>query len=211
MRFKNYLNEEDIESLIEKLEKDCKPFLEKVKNLNNILVRQSKKAPKGLYDLKTVHINRNPRDTPIFLHKKIDNYLEKKYGWKARSNGLFCWSTKKLSKVEKNPRVALVFPIGNFDFLWNPEVSDLYQLLVDISLDLHYRRPEHLDKDKDFEKLWNALLEDKTLDEYTNKNLEKALQTENEIIINCDRYYYVNMESEFLQKLEDRWNVKLRG
>ena len=70
-------------------------------------------------------------------------------------------------------RPYAIFPIGNFDYLWNPRLDDMYNLLTSIA-------PTQV-----------AATMEKLLPTYNTNDLKKAIQSDVEIMIWTQEYYYL--------------------
>ena len=78
---------------------------------------------KGL-GVKGSRIDRLPVDTRKDVSDILDNCFVEKFGIKLRSSGVF---TSKLPTVASDyGRPYLFFPIGDYQYFWNPDVKDLY-------------------------------------------------------------------------------------
>ncbi len=161
--------------------------------------------------------NRKPLDTPIKLHNILDKMFQKKFGWKARSEGVFAagkWYFSG-SKDTYYGDTYLFFPIGNFKYVWSPKIDDLYEDLhwsiTEFFRDKESRKEimakkwndEPLDKYEDFEdfiKLKEKEIEEdmigklqKIVNTYKSNNLHNVLGEGNkEMAFKCDSYYLVN-------------------
>ena len=171
MRLRKHLTEStDMVALFNKYEdeidKNCQPYIRMIKHSPNILVRSDPKL--GLYDVhrKFVRTNRRPMDMSDDMHNKIDEFFLKKFGWRARSNVVFCKGNKR-----KKIFSFLLFPIGKFKFLWSPKVNDLYNSDLKNMYSHYYKE-------------WNDIK-----DTYIDNDFRKALSSEHEIMINCKEYY----------------------
>jgi hypothetical protein len=61
---------------------------------------------------------------PDELHDYLDEQFKKKFGWKARSEGVFCVRSKQIAYNYGNP--YSVFPIGNYKYIYSNKIHDLY-------------------------------------------------------------------------------------
>ena len=55
----------------------------------------------------------------------------RKFKWKPRSTGVFCTGDKEQAKGYGG--LATVWPIGNFKYIWNPEIRDFLDVAIDLS------------------------------------------------------------------------------
>ena len=193
MRLTQYINEtkeidpDDIDILIEK---DCNPWLKESKGIP--VYRGAKNKPYAYRG--TVLTDRKPRDTDIQIQKTFDNVIQKKYGFKPRSSGLFV--TGGLFQCQRYGRVYEIFPIGKFKFLWSATIRDFYAevgrwnssyrvTLLDAGVDTKELTKELVYKRPDFHELVGNHIER----EYTDKKIMAAIRSEKEIMIVCKEYY----------------------
>lgn len=123
----------------------CYPFVELSKSCITPLMlwrgtsqkfirENGKEVGKLVYEINHIK-NRNPVDTPLILHDKLNTEFEKKFGWKVR-NGVFCTTDKGWSQTHASisssktdgfdyPEPYLFVPIGNFKYCWSPKYRDL--------------------------------------------------------------------------------------
>jgi len=84
-------------------------------------------------------------DMPDNIHKALDIMFNKYYGWKARSNSIFCTGLRS-DASEYGERVYLIFPVGKYKYLYNPYIPDLYIELNNGNIDNEFEewyRNEH--------------------------------------------------------------------
>lgn len=115
--------------------------------------------------------DRKPRDSSIELHNEADEYFFKKFGIKFRSQSIFC--TGDIQSAKKYGKVAKIKPIGDSQICWSPKCFDLIE-----KEDFHWMTTEEF------------ILEN----EYQIGNLDKAIESGNEIMIHCDRYEIIQHE-----------------
>lgn len=121
-------DDEEFEEIISILENECKQFLDEVKEGKvGPIFRGAKNVDdtytKGL-GVKGSRIDRAPLDTRKNVSEILDNCFEEKFGLKLRSSGVFA---SKLPTVASDyGRPYLFFPIGDYEYFWNPDVKDLY-------------------------------------------------------------------------------------
>ncbi len=230
MRLRNYiLNEEivdDAEDIVDILNEDCKPILNVLKKYDYkyFLYRGSRSIADNFQKI-TPRKNRKPLNTPIKLHNILDKMFQKKFGWKARSEGVF--AAGQLYPLDEYGPSYLFFPIGNFKYVWSPEIEDLYEefdidtlnwfkgsgyksdilyqyyndymadnVTVDVEDLLTFE--QWVEKNIDgLEKDFIEIVENK-LNSYTNKGLDKVLKIGTiEIMFKCKDYYMVDTEFWF--------------
>lgn len=68
--------------------------------------------------------DRYPKDTPSSYHFIADNIFYDKFGWKARSEGVFVISDYGIAKSYNRPHIFL--PVNGYKYLWSNKYKDLY-------------------------------------------------------------------------------------
>ena len=109
--------EDSLNDAIDLIKKDCKPYLKLIKTPKRMAVRDEKRLQ--FFSKGYVRKDRRPKDTNIEVHEKLDKLFLEKFEWRARSNSVFTWIISGVMK-------PLFFPIGKFDYIWSPNVYDLY-------------------------------------------------------------------------------------
>lgn len=138
--FNMSLNSKEIDDALSIIEKDCQYYFNLLKsNPENLIILYRgeseaflKKNP-NLLDLEyfqklKLRKNRGPKDMDFEIHQKLDNLFDQKFGIKLRSNSLFCTRDYNMA-AGYGDFVCLVFPIGKFEYYWNPDVIDLFSIL----------------------------------------------------------------------------------
>ena len=197
MRLQKYINNNLNESymvkdwleVVDKLKQDCKPFIREKKK-GKWLYRGIKKSMPPV-DIVKPRKNRKPRDMPEDLHDELDYKFKEEFGWKSRSEGVFCTSNMTDAGYYGEP--FIIYPIGKFKYVWSKQISDLYMYLKrnGIIQEVLYQTPtsnklEQIAKD--------------IVDLYQEHNLDDAMDEESEVSILCDSYYALDMW--FLEPLD---------
>ena len=203
MRLNKYINEskividtEDPDEIASILRNSCSKYLHM---LNSISGRMGKKMIyRGISNTKsnfmqvTPRKDRKPLDTPPIIHNYLDDLFKKKFGWKARSEGVMT-STRPRRMYG---RMYYFFPADGFKFLYSNEVNDLYMDLEDRlqMIDDPYS-DELLSLDTitldDLMKPEVQKIAKKLIDTYQqNKNFKDVYSHSTEIMWKC-KYYYV--------------------
>jgi hypothetical protein len=198
MRFKQYLIEKDetkeVSADILKVRKDCKIFINwmKTNKLTNPIFRGRNNVDD--ITLMTRRRNRTPMNTRLPLQKILDSLFQEKFGWKPRSAGVF--TSANVSQVQSYGRANIFFPIGNYRYVWNPEISDLF-CSMDMSnaqqcIGFDSEKNAHVLKKGTKEKATTHL--QKLVDGCIDYDLEKAIkeQLPREIMFDVNRYYLIS-------------------
>lgn len=142
---------------------------------------------------------RRPLNTPLNLHNSLNDWFTQHFGRNWR-NGVY--STTNLSEINKYAyRAGIVLPVGDFDFLYSPEIPDLFEWFEEKvkaqgkNLDQTTTvQPEELMPylDPSMFKMGSA-----------GASLKEAAESRNEVIFWCKEYYMVSGRTS----KEDMWDV----
>lgn len=122
-KYKLFLENKE-NDVIEKILNNCKPFIETLKKCE-----KGKLFYRGTWDdideikLYKKPKYREPKDTPYEIHEELNYLFEKKFGWKGR-DGVFAFSGE--GNADDYGFSYIFFPIGYSNYLWNPNIDDLY-------------------------------------------------------------------------------------
>lgn len=138
-RFQEYITEQSqrdtqIDQLVQNIARDCRPFLDEIDfGLNTNPLYRGMESSMG-YGKIQVKKNRKPRDTPEVIHDAVDFEFKEIFGFRARSETFMATGTPRVAAQYGS--IFVVFPIGNIDYVWSPEIPDftsnkLIELLLD--------------------------------------------------------------------------------
>lgn len=132
-----------------------------------------------------------PRDMPVKWHEYLDEEFFKKFGWHARTEGIFC--TGNWSQARSYGPVYKIIPVDGYKFLWSMRVYDLYSKFVDVRGILcaeNSWKPINFDAmkipTKEINKVKNTLRN--IVGTYQTTDLYKGLVEGKEIMLKCDKY-----------------------
>ena len=183
MRLVNYINEDEEarEYLIDWIRRDCGPFLRTIKPImgsGKCFVRRIHGYMPFVVK-KTSRTDRRPSDTDIEFHKAFDAVFKEKFGWGARSEGVFTYPAKDWKLIHQGQHIF--YPVGEFKFVYSPVISDLFVEL------------------NEFDRVENEV--NRLLPSYVNKNLLGVFRGKfdgrnfyPEVMFKCKQYYLVNRE-----------------
>lgn len=210
MRFKEYINEaltpQKWEELKTVLERDCMPYIKETKGCQSLLRRGSKDMFL-FYGKKTQRQDRKPRMVDQDIHQMMDDWTKKNWGFRARSTSTFATNREHNARMYGSP--FFMFPIGNFKYAWNDNVTELYKVYDgwnfywhetfnhtnDNSTSVYDEIDEEQAKEITFNERVVPILQD-----YKTRDLNKLLRQRGdkqgfaECIVNCKSYYLVNPE-----------------
>ena len=205
MRLSRYINEElkldDVYKYAKILKSECSQILKiyqkRWKSHENypFLWRGVSQEKKPIIK-KASHLeNRQPMSTGVEMHKWLNNWFTDKFGWPVR-NGVA--TTGSHGQTATYGYRYAFFPKNGFKFCWSPDVNDLWGSIESKMPSLNKKGapiPVRIkygpDKDHFEHEIIPMLLS------YTDKDLEKAIDSGHEVLINCKYYYLVNAEGQF--------------
>jgi len=203
MKLLNYINEAvvvDMDTVMD----NCKQYIKYIDDSKKLFYRGSQHN----YNLGVTKVkprkDRRPKTSSIKFHDYCDRFFERKFGWRARSEGVFA----KTGTIMPTYGTAYIFfPADNFEYLWSPYVSDLFRfeyLINQPELVLHEKKPYIVDpfpgtNAKTLEikpgTNYKGVL-DAILNTYINDDLQSAMKAELEVMFKCTNYYMVNMSDK---------------
>lgn len=151
MRFQTYMTESSgvtaIEEAWDEILPDIQPYLKELRKYDNDrLAVRGMKVVKMQPFKEAVRKDRKPRDTPIQIHDATNKYFGKKYGFKARSQGMFAKGGEPNGggDVSEYGYRYAVFPIGKYKYLWSPDVEDLInEIDAQWAISVMFTEPEY--------------------------------------------------------------------
>lgn len=178
--FKQFITESP-DTLVDMIRRDCQPYLERCGG--HAVWRGIANATKSNYseltidggedtqfwDRRYVRKNRKPLHTSPEKSKEIDDAMEKIFGWRPRSEGLFVSGDEITFVYGKS---NLIFPIGQFSYVWSPYIVDMWN-------STHSRQ------------FTQNILDFVKKSRYQNTHLEDAINSHHEIVIKCESYYAI--------------------
>lgn len=143
MKFYKYLNEElntdtELYDFLTTLKKECGTYLKNFKGDYSDTFLMSGRPDNNPFIKKKIRKDRMPLDTPRELHDLMDSVFKEEFGFKARSESMFCWSSRvdeTTPSYNTYGDLYLIFPVGDYDLLYGEKVTDLFN---EVSLIIHY-------------------------------------------------------------------------
>jgi hypothetical protein len=210
----------NFDEIISILMRDCGAFINEIKNSKSLVFRGFKNVDaleqptEGLYKVNTTR-GRTPLDMDPGVSDDFDDVFSDLYNFRMRYDGVFTTknpmsaceysSFNTIQKSVLKRRVSFIFfPIGDYEYFWNPSINDLfgtiemsdwYQSTLDINTG-------YFDDDKD---LLEKVKRMKDVDirnlasGYKSTGIDNAITQE--IVFNCDSYYLLD-EHYFYKILE---------
>ncbi len=173
------------------------------------------------YFIGTVRKNRVPVDMPLQSHKDLDDEFYNQFGIRARSNSIFTTGVYNTAKYYGDS-VYAIFPINRYRYLWSPEIKDLFNYTnegADLYLNIEdviyrvYIKDSSAYENMNFKKykkeknqnpkIKEAIKKEKSdikenitkiVSSYKDSDLKSAIQSNNEIMLNCRSYLAINFD-----------------
>lgn len=204
------LTEEMIQNFdfIKKIREDCQPYIKEAGSdiFKNGMWRGIKGTDKKPRLLKTARLeNRTPTDMPVYLHGKLNEYFDNRFGHPYR-NGVFV--TGDQSEAMNYGEAYQIFPIGEFDYLWSPDVDDLMTEIDGFQWD----SKEITDLDAQNEAMDRQIAKfiKSSLRNYKNNYLGKAVQSHTEIMLWTKQYYAIHEDITVNYHMRDAYKNIIR-
>ena len=171
LKEKKSLNDENFDDVVKILERDCSTFIREIKDSKSVVFRgfkkigsphiENDKSIPGLYK-KERQRGRYPIDLRSDFSDDLDDVFFEMFNFMLRSDGVF---TSKCPFIAagysdqppdfKSKRKSYIFfPIGDYDYYWNPNINDLYSDVEGKEWYAHYNQED------DFEWEYNDLYGD---------------------------------------------------
>jgi len=169
----------DRAAIVELIQRDCQPFLGKIGGkMGEYTLHRGMAHSRTPLVKKQVRLDdRNALSTSAVKHERYNNYFEDEFGVPFR-NALFASGNKDQAAFYGD--VFTVFPIGEFDWLWSPNIEDL-------ALDITWPRVGGFDNVPPSQEHVDSELSRAGYD--MNSNIKGAIESGNEIMIRCKEYY----------------------
>lgn len=218
LSFKEFLDKEIIlesipESNIQKIKQNCSKFIKE--SGGKPAFRGMKREPFFYTKTRSVSV---PRDSSDLLSSSLNLYLEQKFGYKAIRSLNRIYVAGDAPQLKQYGNLYYVFPFDDYKFVWSEDVQDatsdvdrnvgkriiayleqsgmnedeITETFRTYSLAISKKDGVEISDIKDekfFKPIMSAL--DEAFDEYNyqNKNLERALESGNEITIQTPGFY----------------------
>lgn len=188
-----YRWEEDIDLLTKEIKEKCQPF---IKAAGNLPMFRCMVPPENY--IRKVRKDRQPQNSLPFDHDVMNAWFDENFGVKHRSESLFVAGGSKIDELTElyHDTYYGVFPIGDFKFVWSPEYFDVWA-----ELDTSYPQSTRNDEEKANRK--QQVLKILTNGKYSDKDLQSALRSGNEMMIECDEYVIV--PADMMVKMGYKW------
>jgi len=226
MRLQNYVTELTLspdQEIWSHLKKNCSEFIsfyKKMKHPDN----NGRMFYRGMhlsipdYEVFVPRKNRKPLSSVEWMQKMQDDALEKRFGWRPRSEGVFALSLYPGADDELAVygKTYMFFPYDGYEYLWAPQIGDLFSIYPYSKNDDNYKDIETIVRrgsrnEREYEENlenWKIRFE-KWMDGYIDDKLEVALNVRkgHEVMFKCKKYVMVNpkFEDSLIEKIWGDW------
>ena len=147
--------------------------------------------------IQKVRKDRMTRDTHPQLSDLMDDFFEKKFGWRPRRTTVFAYGQQGRADTETYGDLYRIYPMGKFRYIWGEGVRDLTVRLNTIRKGLDIRMVNDDEKYSDDQvKQFQAAIEKEFGDKYHSTNLHEAITGHaTEIMIDCNQYLAVRVKT----------------
>ena len=208
--FKQFISEDSADFDAEKFEKDCSFILQQMKSIElpsyyadpkmAIPFHGTPTPPKD-FEIRTWEGRDAPRDTLVKYHKLANDIFKDEFGIEPR-NWMFITGRINQARIyaKQLSNLCVIFPIGKFEWFCSPEIMDFTNFIDSVYMQKQHEQP-HAPYET-VQKLVDSALADeiKHVEWYHNKNFAVCLQSGNEIMFKCDRYYIIKLTSSIFEK-----------
>jgi hypothetical protein len=185
----------------ELIKKDCQPYLQQNPDAvtKNPLYR-GVKPPGGHsvsgegdadYIYKDIRLtDRKPSDMPYDLHQFINGYFKQEYGASFRS-AMFV--TGSVGTAGDYGTTYIIFPTGEFQYLWSPEFEDLFSITGEYGYEFASNALGREAAIKATTEIKQHIA-DEVLSTYQTDDLLAGINARHEIMIRAKSYYGITSE-----------------
>lgn len=214
--FKQFISEAaEPQQLDDFLQKHCKDFMHEINadlaklkdpkfslyrgirltNVKDIILTDDGDEIEGY--IKKVRSERRPLDTSSAISKLVDDVLEEKFGWRPRSQAIFCFTYRNRGGTTNFGLKSRVFPMGKMQYVYSPTVRDM---TLQLSNWLDAQGLKYVGKGKqlsadELEAYKFGVKSFIEQNDYTDKGLEDAMMDNirPEVMVKCNEYLAVGV------------------
>lgn len=199
----------------EKLTTYCKPYLQAVGGIENALFNTALYRgvrPEEIVDMdmttrdpiKVINVrqDRIPTDTPAEVHQMVDDWFERKTGYRFRGASLFTVGRRASAAGYGYP--VAVIPVGEFHFCWSPVVKDMFHQMTDYIG--QYVGPDYTQDISNKSKIRNFFDSEGKVNEFLKESnykfdtdLKGAIQSSHEVMVVCNKA--IILDTEWLNRV----------
>lgn len=120
-----------------------------------------------------VRFDREPRHSSLAFHQSADDWFQKRFGIRYRSQALFVTSRQLSASAyaHRHMHVVRVVPLSAYRFCWSPNISDLFLA----------SKPYVTSSEEEIWGFLNSI-------SYLESDLSAAYECGHEVMLHCERY-----------------------
>lgn len=134
--------------------------------------------------------DRMSKDIRAEVHDVMNKWMTKKFGEPFR-NALFTHGFRQATTVYGQPYV--IFPIGNFTFLYHSQISDIYSTFESFKWNHDPIQPG--ESMIEFAEKFVDYISGVNLGTWKQDSIKQAIESKHEIAIRCKEYYAVSYDT----------------
>lgn len=184
--------EADLDKVFEHINKHCQPYLKMINyDLEAYPLYRGIRYEDQDFIIKDIRLDdRHPSDSSVDVHNIVNEYFQAKFGAPYR-NAMF--ASGAMASAEVYGEKYMVFPIGQFTFLWSHNVIDLqvdHADKIEAALENSWRAAAGASADIDPNEFDHP---EHYLDEleYQTTELKTAIKSGNEIMFRGKQYFAI--------------------
>jgi hypothetical protein len=213
-----FSEESSFDNIKKILRDNCSNFLKELKETESrkLLFRGLTANPASDILVNAIRNDRTPKDITKSIHNELDDKFYKIFNWRARSNGVFVTPDSKVARSYiKNSSINnypyIFFPIGDYKYVYNEKVSDLFMtvdenpLCYDLNIDnINWLYNTIIEVDCSYEEFkeyyeenWfkeREIFLNDLINEYRDYMLNLAIDRNVEITFNCEKYFLIHFK-----------------
>ena len=186
-----------INEVFELIRRDCKPYLQQNKSpINNTpmfrgMGGHSKMPSDEIVLKKQIRLQgRKTKDMNVTVHMVMNEWMMKEFGEPFR-NALFTYGKRRSTSLYGSPYV--IFPIGDFTFLYHDKFSDIYSTYESYKWNNDPLQPG--ESRGAFARKFVKHIASVNNGNWKQDSIIQAINSSNEIMIRCKEYYAISHES----------------
>lgn len=191
MRFLQFLREDkQTERALAQVERQCADFIQELGAQFGLWRGFNRRFSLPDDHKLAVPEDRKPLDTEREIHHAMDDWFFDNFGFRARSNAVFCTGSENAALAYGN--VHAIYPIGKYEYVWSPEVEDTLHLNEEarqLLMRIEGRERRKLSVAEWRERKAEIIIDILEKSRYTGSGLKQAVKSHHEIMLHCDHYY----------------------
>jgi hypothetical protein len=175
------------------IEKHCKPFIEVLNSYEHQLLYSVLPIPNDNNIIKIKNYVYDSPNIPGYL-KDAFNVTFEKYYKRPYCKGMHCSFVPQ--NITDGYHQYAIFPVGEFTYCWSPQITGIFEYYVS------HTSPNRIDHEYDYNEVMDYV-DHEVRYKYVNNNIIDAVDKPNEIMIYCDEYLAVPVDSQHIRVINE--------